>query len=83
MRGGRANDVPGVTYTAIRGGYDFSGNFNKTKRRSFYVLKRPTSSIKHIPKHMRKQGIRTVVEIGKLRRFLYIKIYFVQYSKVH
>ena len=70
IRGGRANDVPGVTYSAIRGAYDFRGHFNKIRRRSFYGLKRPTASIKHIPHHMRKQGIRTIAEIVNLRRFL-------------
>jgi len=43
VRGGRANDLPGVRYKLIRGKYDFNmlENFYRNKRRSkFGVLKR-------------------------------------------
>lgn len=42
LRGGRANDVPGVRYKLIRGKYDFSTmeNFERRKRRSFYALRK-------------------------------------------
>ena len=33
VEGGRANDLPGVGYTAIRGAYDFSPVVGKIKRR--------------------------------------------------
>jgi small subunit ribosomal protein S12 len=37
-RGGRANDLPGVGYSIIRGVYDFAPLFGKKRRRSFYGL---------------------------------------------
>ena len=40
LRGGRANDVPGVRLTLIRNVYDFAGLLKK-KRRSFYGTRRP------------------------------------------
>jgi len=36
INGGGARDLPGVRYTCIRGVYDFSGLFKKTRRRSIY-----------------------------------------------
>lgn len=54
IRGGRANDIPGVRYTAIRGVYDFSALYFKKKRRSIYGTPRPESSIKHIRRKFRK-----------------------------
>jgi len=36
IHGGGARDLPGVRYTAVRGVYDFSGLFKKTRRRSVY-----------------------------------------------
>ncbi len=63
VRGGRANDTPGVTYSGIRGVYDFRGHADKTRRRSFYGLKRPQELIKRIRKSMRKQGIKTIAEV--------------------
>ena len=35
VRGGRANDTPGVTYSCIRGSLDFVPFFGKKNRRSF------------------------------------------------
>jgi len=46
--GGRANDLPGVGYTIIRGVYDFSPVISKRKRRSVYGVSRPESHTKHI-----------------------------------
>ena len=43
VRGGRANDLPGVGYSLVRGVYDFSPLFGKKKRRSFYGVERPDS----------------------------------------
>lgn len=48
VNGGRANDLPGVSYTLIRGGYDFSPMFGKKKRRSVYGVGRPEGHSSHI-----------------------------------
>jgi small subunit ribosomal protein S12 len=42
ISGGRANDIPGVGYRAVRGVYDFSPVVGKKKRRSFYGVGRPS-----------------------------------------
>jgi len=36
IRGGGARDLPGVSYSCIRGVLDLAGVLNKTKRRSIY-----------------------------------------------
>lgn len=36
VRGGGARDLPGVSYTCVRGVFDLAGVLNKTKRRSIY-----------------------------------------------
>lgn len=54
IRGGRANDLPGVGYTAIRGAYDFSPVVGKKKRRSFYGVARPMGFTKHIRRCLRR-----------------------------
>lgn len=41
IRGGGCRDLPGVSYTCIRGVYDFAGIKTKTKRRSIYGVKWP------------------------------------------
>jgi small subunit ribosomal protein S12 len=48
VHGGRANDLPGVGYTLIRGVYDFSPILFKHKRRSIYGTARPDNYTKHI-----------------------------------
>lgn len=53
--GGRANDLPGVGYTIIRGVYDFSPLISKRKRRSVYGVSRPDSMPKHIRRCFRSQ----------------------------
>lgn len=55
VHGGRANDLPGVGYTLIRGLYDFSPVLSKTKRRSIYGTERPVHLIKHIRRKNRSQ----------------------------
>ena len=40
IRGGRANDLPGVNYTIVRGVYDCSPLFNKLRKRSKYGVKK-------------------------------------------
>ena len=54
ITGGRANDLPGVGYTAIRGVYDFSPVVSKIKRRSVYGVSRPSGFSKHIRRTVRK-----------------------------
>jgi len=48
VEGGRANDLPTVRYTLIRGVFDFSALFGKKRRRSVYGLSRPENHTKHI-----------------------------------
>lgn len=45
VHGGRANDLPGVGYTAVRGVYDFSPMVGKIKRRSVYGVARDRKSV--------------------------------------
>ena len=55
-RGGRANDLPGVSYTLIRGAYDFSPVIFKKKRRSIYGTPRPDNYTKHIRRCFRSNN---------------------------
>ena len=55
VNGGRANDLPGVGYTIIRGVYDFSSVIFKRKRRSVYGVSRPEGLTKHIRRCFRSQ----------------------------
>ena len=48
FRGGRANDLPTVRLTLIRGVFDFSPLYSKKRRRSVYGVPRPESLIKHV-----------------------------------
>jgi len=57
VEGGRANDLPGVGYTAIRGVYDFAPVVSKIKRRSVYGVSRPNGFSKHIRRSLRHQYI--------------------------
>jgi small subunit ribosomal protein S12 len=52
--GGRANDLPGVGYTLVRGAYDFSPVISKKKRRSVYGTRRPDNHTKHVKRSLRK-----------------------------
>ena len=52
--GGRANDIPGVGYRAIRGVYDFSPVVGKKKRRSVYGVSRPSGFSNYIRKSLRR-----------------------------
>lgn len=56
VRGGRANDLPGVGYTAIRGVYDFTRLVFKKKRRSIYGAKRPMGFTNFIRRSLRREG---------------------------
>jgi small subunit ribosomal protein S12 len=55
VRGGRANDLPGVSYSLVRGVYDFPSLFGKKKSRSFYGVSRPEVPNKYIRKKLRKK----------------------------
>lgn len=48
VEGGRANDLPTVRYTLIRGVFDFAGLFDKKRRRSVYGNPRPENYTKHV-----------------------------------
>lgn len=54
IRGGRANDLPGVGYSAIRGTYDFSPVVGKKKRRSIYGVSRPAGYTSFVRRSLRK-----------------------------
>jgi small subunit ribosomal protein S12 len=54
VHGGRANDLPGVGYTAIRGVYDFSPMVGKIKRRSVYGVARPSGFSSHVRRSLRR-----------------------------
>lgn len=56
MEGGRANDLPGVSYTVIRGVYDFSKVFGKKRRRSIYGVGRPEGLSTYVRKRNRNVG---------------------------
>lgn len=53
IEGGRANDLPGVGYTLIRGVYDFTPVIFKRKRRSVYGTSRPDGHTKHVRRCLR------------------------------
>lgn len=55
VNGGRANDLPGVGYTIVRGVYDFSPVIFKRKRRSVYGTSRPDNYTKHVRRCFRSQ----------------------------
>ena len=54
VSGGRANDIPGVGYKAVRGAYDFSPVVGKKKRRSVYGVSRPSGFSNHIRRSVRR-----------------------------
>lgn len=55
VHGGRANDLPGVGYSLIRGAFDFSPVIFKRKRRSIYGTSRPENLTKHVRRCFRTQ----------------------------
>jgi small subunit ribosomal protein S12 len=56
VRGGRANDLPGVGYSLVRGVYDFSSLFGKKRSRSFYGVERPDTGPKHVRRRIRRKA---------------------------
>jgi small subunit ribosomal protein S12 len=55
VEGGRANDLPGVGYTLVRGVYDFAPVISKKKRRSVYGVSRPDGLTKYVRKCLRNR----------------------------
>jgi len=55
VHGGRANDLPGVGYSLVRGAFDFSPVIFKRKRRSVYGTARPDNFTKHVRRCFRSQ----------------------------
>lgn len=53
VNGGRANNLPGVGYTLIRGVFDFSPVIFKKRRRSIYSVTRPDGFTKHVRRSRR------------------------------
>lgn len=53
VRGGRANDLPTVRLTLVRGVYDFAGLFDKKRKRSKYGTPRKEASVKHVRRRYR------------------------------
>jgi len=53
IHGGRANDLPGVGYSLIRGVYDFSPVIFKKHRRSIYGTSRPDNYTNFIRRSLR------------------------------
>jgi small subunit ribosomal protein S12 len=56
-RGGRANDLPGVSYTLVRGVYDFAALFSKKRKRSKYGASRLEGSYTHVRRCFRKINV--------------------------
>ena len=54
IEGGRANDLPGVGYSSVRGVYDFSPVVGKKKRRSIYGVSRPSGFTNFIRRSLRR-----------------------------
>ncbi len=46
VRGGRAQDLPGVRYHLVRGALDLAGVANRSSSRSKYGVKKPASKKK-------------------------------------
>lgn len=57
VEGGRANDLPTVRYTVIRGALDFVGLYGiKIRRRSIYGARRLEGFTKHVRRRFRRLG---------------------------
>jgi len=53
VRGGGARDLPGVSYTCVRGVYDISGVLKKKRRRSIYGVPQPSFAKKKLRRQFR------------------------------
>jgi small subunit ribosomal protein S12 len=56
LRGGRANDLPGVGYSLVRGVYDFSPRYGKKRCRSFYAVPRPEGAGQRARRRVRRRA---------------------------
>ena len=54
IRGGGARDLPGVSYTCIRGLYDLNSVLNKQRRRSIYGVSIPENKKKKLRRKFRQ-----------------------------
>jgi len=54
IRGGGARDLPGVSYTCVRGVYDLNSVLNKTRRRSIYGVNIPENKKKKLRRKFRQ-----------------------------
>lgn len=54
VRGGGARDLPGVSFTCIRGVYDLSGVLNRYRRRSIYGISIPENKKKKLRRKFRQ-----------------------------
>lgn len=54
VRGGRANDLPGVGYSLTRGVYDFVPLLGKRRRRSYYGVRRPEELVTRLRRKLRR-----------------------------
>lgn len=54
IRGGGARDLPGVSYTCIRGLYDLNSVLNKQRRRSIYGVAIPENKKKKLRRKFRQ-----------------------------
>ena len=54
IRGGGARDLPGVSYTCIRGVYDLGSVLNKERRRSIYGVSIPENKKKKLRRKFRQ-----------------------------
>lgn len=57
VRGGRANDLPGVGYSLVRGALDFAPCFGKIRRRSFYGVARSPERVTFVRRKLRRRGV--------------------------
>jgi small subunit ribosomal protein S12 len=53
VRGGGARDLPGVSYSCIRGVFDLSSVQGRNNRRSIYGISRPESTISKLRRKFR------------------------------
>lgn len=53
VRGGGARDLPGVSYTCIRGVFDLQGVLSRTTRRSIYGVSQPDYLKKKVRRSLR------------------------------
>jgi small subunit ribosomal protein S12 len=58
VRGGRANDLPGVGYSLVRNVYDFPPLATKKRRRSFYGVERKQEDVFYMRRKVRKRRAR-------------------------